>query len=67
MIWLCATCQSCTVNCPRGIDLTKVMEAARLLTLRKNENHVELAEIPTEAIEEMPQIAMVSCFRRHTS
>ena len=67
MIWLCATCQSCTVTCPRGIDLTKVMEAARMLTLRKNENYIEPSEIPEEELEEMPQIAMVSCFRRHTS
>ncbi len=67
MIWLCATCQSCTVSCPRGIDLTKVMEAARMITLRRNENHLEPSSIPEEDLEEMPQIAMVSCFRRHTS
>jgi heterodisulfide reductase subunit C len=65
--WICASCHSCTVNCPRGIDLARVMEAIRLLTLRKNENMVEPSKMPAETVKEMPQIAMVSCFRKLTS
>ncbi|NLI82140.1 MAG: 4Fe-4S dicluster domain-containing protein [Deltaproteobacteria bacterium] len=65
--WTCASCHSCTVNCPRGIDLARVMEAIRLLTLRKNENMVEPSKLPGETVKEMPQIAMVSCFRKLTS
>ena len=33
-VWICASCLACTVNCPRGFDLSKMMEAIRLLTLR---------------------------------
>ena len=65
--WTCASCHSCSVNCPRGIDLARVMEAIRLLTLRKNENHVEPSKLPAETVKEVPQIAMVSCFRKMTS
>jgi heterodisulfide reductase subunit C2 len=65
--WTCASCHNCSVNCPRGIDLAKVMEAIRLLSLRKNVNHVEPSQLPAETIKELPQIAMVSCFRKMTS
>ena len=65
--WLCASCLTCTVRCPRGIDLSRVMEALRLLTLRKNINFVEPSKIPPETIAELPQIALVSGFRKLTS
>lgn len=28
-IWLCASCQTCATRCPRGIDVTGVMDALR--------------------------------------
>jgi len=65
--WTCASCHTCTVSCPRGIDLARVMEAIRLLTLRKNVNHVEPSKLEKEEIKRLPQIAMVSCFRKMTS
>jgi len=66
-VWLCATCQACYVRCPRGLDLTKIMEAVRQLTLRANNNYIEPAQIPQETLSDIPQIALVSCFRKHTS
>lgn len=66
-VWLCATCNTCYARCPRGLDIPKVMEAIRQLTLRKNVNHVEPNQIPREVLRDMPQIALVSCFRKHTS
>lgn len=65
--WTCASCHTCSVTCPRGIDLAKVMEALRQLSLRKNVNYVEPSKLPSETVKEMPQIAMVSCFRKMTS
>jgi heterodisulfide reductase subunit C2 len=65
--WVCASCHSCMVRCPRGIDITRVMEALRLIRLRQNVDHVKLAELEPEEIEELPQIAMVSGFRKMTS
>ena len=65
-IWLCASCTTCTARCPRGVDLSRVMEALRLLTLRKNIDTVEPSQISRETIAELPQIALVSGFRKFT-
>jgi heterodisulfide reductase subunit C len=65
--WTCASCHTCTVNCPRGIDLARVMEAIRQLTLRRNVDMVEVSRLDEETLCELPQIAMVSCFRKLTS
>ena len=35
---VCASCHTCVVRCPRGIDVPRVYEAVRLLTLRQNED-----------------------------
>ena len=66
-VWLCATCQTCYAQCPRGLELPKLMEAIRQYMLRTNENYVEPGDISEEVLEDLPQIAMVSCFRKHTS
>ena len=66
-VWLCATCQACHARCPRGLNLTKIMEAIRQLTLRENENYVEPNDVDEETLKDMPQIALVSCFRKHTA
>jgi heterodisulfide reductase subunit C len=63
-IWLCASCFTCTSRCPKGVDLAKVMEALRLLLLRKRTNYVEPSELDID--ENLPQIALVSNFRKMT-
>ena len=65
-VWICASCLACTVNCPRGFDLSRVMEAIRLLTLRKNVDRVRPEDIPPEERCDLPQIAMVSGLRKFT-
>ena len=65
-VWTCASCLACTVNCPRGFDLAKVMEAIRLLTLRKNVDRVRPEDISPQERGELPQIAMVSGLRKFT-
>ena len=65
-VWICASCLACTVNCPRGFDLSKMMEAIRLLTLRKNVDYLSPKDIPPEDRRELPQIAMVSGLRKFT-
>jgi len=66
-VWLCATCNTCYARCPRGLELPKIMEAIRQLALRENVNRIEPNEVPKEVLAEMPQIALVSCFRKNTS
>ena len=63
----CASCHTCQVRCPRGIEVPKVFEAVRLLSLRRNDDLITLSEIPKETLEGAPQIAMVSAFRKLTS
>ena len=65
--WVCASCHTCLVRCPRGIDIPKVMESLRLIQLRQNVDHIELAKLEPEQIDDLPQIAMVSGFRKMTS
>lgn len=65
--WKCASCHACSVKCPRGIDIAKVMEALRQKTLRKSINHIEPSQMDRELIAELPQIAMVAGFRKFTS
>jgi heterodisulfide reductase subunit C len=65
--WICASCLNCTARCPRGIDLARVMEAIRLLRLRENTDYVNPCDLPEETIEELPQMALISSFRKHTA
>jgi len=63
-VWVCASCLACAVGCPRGFDLSKLMEAIRLLALRKRADHVNPEDIPVKERGELPQIAMVSGLRK---
>ena len=64
---VCASCHSCTVRCPRGIDIARVMEALRQIILRKNKNFIEPSKMDPETIKDCPQIALVAGFRKMTS
>ncbi len=66
MSFTCSSCHSCMVVCPRGIDISRVLEAVRQLVLRRKGDHLRLPDIPVETIEDAPAIAMVSAFRKHT-
>ncbi len=65
--WICAVCLTCSVRCPRGVDLSRIMEALRLLTLRKNQDYLKIARIALRDLKELPQIALVGGFRKHTA
>ncbi len=66
-IWICASCYTCTVRCPRGIDIARIMEALRQITLRENIDYIKAREIDKEDIMLLPQIALVANFRKQTS
>lgn len=63
-IWMCTTCLTCTARCPRGIDIARVMEALRVINLRKGNEVLVLEEIPLELLTEVPQMALTSGFRK---
>jgi heterodisulfide reductase subunit C len=65
--WICASCHACMVRCPRGIDIPRVMEAMRQVKLRENIDQVSPYSLQPEEVVDLPQIAMVSGFRKMTS
>jgi len=65
-IWICSTCLQCSTRCPKGIDIAKVMEALRTINLRQRESRLEPEDIKSKDLKELPQIALVSAFRKLT-
>jgi heterodisulfide reductase subunit C len=65
-IWLCASCFQCAVRCPKDVDLTKVMEALRLIILRTNVDQISISQLCKEDLRELPPVALVSNFRKST-
>ena len=66
-IWVCATCYTCSIRCPKGIDIAKVMEALRILALRKKKvDFLKYKKLPVEDLKKIPQIALVSASRKYT-
>ncbi len=66
MAYLCASCHTCEVRCPRGIEIPKVVEALRLVTLRKGENFIAPEAIDKDKLKQMPQAALVAGLRKFT-
>ena len=65
-MWICASCYTCQVRCPKEVDLAKVMEAMRQIYLRKRMDHVSLDGLSRREIRRLPQIAVVASFRKKT-
>jgi heterodisulfide reductase subunit C len=67
--WMCASCLQCTSRCPKGLDRASNMDAIRLVILRKKErlDHLEAVELSDEFLERVPQIALISGFRKFCS
>ncbi|MHC4738860.1 MAG: 4Fe-4S dicluster domain-containing protein [Planctomycetota bacterium] len=65
-VWICAACITCRVRCPKGVDLSKIMEALRQIILRDQKNYVNLNEIKKEILDKLPQIALIGNFRKLT-
>lgn len=64
-IWLCSSCFTCAERCPRDINITKIMEALRQVILRRNIDECDPGKINTEKRKKIPQIALVSIFRKN--
>ncbi len=66
-IWFCAACQTCYARCPKGVDLSRIMEALRDIALQEKGDHLEIETIPPEELAEFPQQAFIGSFRKYTS
>jgi heterodisulfide reductase subunit C len=65
-IWICASCQTCYARCPHGVDLSRIMEALRLLAQQRSGDHLRPQEMTAEQMSEMPQLAIIGGFRKYT-
>ncbi len=64
-IWLCASCLTCASRCPRGVDLSKVMDALRLILLRSGVPALALSDLEQEHLLQAPQLAFISAMRKY--
>lgn len=65
-MWICASCFTCTVRCPRELDVSKVSEALRQVKLRTAIDEISIADISKEEAKKLPTIAVVGNFRKFT-
>lgn len=65
-IWICASCFTCEARCPKGVDLSKIMEAVRVLLLRKGVDFIEVSKLSDDELEEAPQQLLVCSSRKFT-
>ena len=66
-IWVCASCLTCMARCPKGIDLSKIMEALRIIQMERNGNQIETDGISQELLSELPQLAIIGGFRKFST
>jgi len=64
-IWICASCLTCVTRCPKGVDLPRLMEALRQVSLRQGVAKLDLNALPPELLREVPQLAIVGGFRKY--
>ena len=66
-VFKCLSCMACVERCPRGVEPAKVVEAVRLLQIRKQGmNHLTPDAVPAMLNDELPQQAIVSAFRKYS-
>ena len=66
-LYKCLTCFACVDRCPRNVEPAKLVEALRLMVIRKQgENHLTPDDIPALLDEEIPQQALVSALRKYS-
>ncbi|MCD4817495.1 MAG: 4Fe-4S dicluster domain-containing protein [Candidatus Cloacimonetes bacterium] len=65
-MWICASCFTCTVRCPRKLDVSKVSEALRQVKLRQAVDKMDISDISAEEAKRLPVIGLVSSFRKLT-
>ena len=66
-LYKCLSCFACVDRCPRGVEPAKVVEAVRLVAIRKQgANRMTANDVPEMIEEDTPQQLLVSAFRKYT-
>ena len=65
-IYTCLSCFACVERCPRSVEPAKLIEAVRLVLLRRQgQTHLPPEAIPEKLDEALPQQAVTSTFRKY--
>ena len=66
-LYKCLSCFACVDRCPRGVEPAKLVEAVRLMAIRKQgANRMTANHIPAMIEDDTPQQLLVSAFRKYT-
>lgn len=65
-IFLCATCFMCESRCPKGVDVSSVMDALRFIKQSSGLDYISPQAIPDKILSSLPQQAIVSFSRKFT-
>ncbi len=66
-LYKCLSCFACMDRCPRGVEPAKVVEAVRLVAIRRQgANRMTANDVPAMVEEDTPQQLLVSAFRKYT-
>lgn len=65
-LYKCLSCFACVERCPRNVEPAKLVEAVRLVAIRKQgKNHMKPDAVPEKLDPELPQQAIVSALRKY--
>ena len=64
--WVCSSCLTCTVRCPRDVDIAAVMEAVREYIMRNEPDRMKKIELTEEMKKNLPNIALVGSYRKQS-
>ena len=66
-IFTCLSCMACVERCPRQVEPAKIIEAVKLIKIRKQgENHLKPEQVAAAIDEELPAQAITSAFRKYS-
>ncbi len=66
-LYKCLSCFACIERCPRSVEPAKLVEAVRLMAIRKQgANRMTANDVPKLLDEDIPQQLLVSAFRKYT-
>lgn len=59
LVEACMECLMCRERCPRGIDMSKIINALRFYIAKKGKKAMDILNLPIEILNEAPQIAFL--------
>jgi heterodisulfide reductase subunit C2 len=63
-IWVCTSCLTCITRCPKGVDLSRVMEALRQIRLRRGDELLSPDDLSSHLVADLPPMALIAGLRK---